>query len=492
MDSKHSLDMYRFSDRPEWFLWTTAGFTTPRTHISCLRSPVTAPSAQGDSRRTMGRLAQNDGQAGAEPAQPSTATAPSKKKAHRDLNYYKFWRTGKGVKHGREAKQRKRAVINPQGERTSEPGIGSGCEVEMLVTPTVQEGGKRRENGTVVLGERLFCLVLQEKTWGNHRVPAGSRPPACRKRYGAAAPGRAAGGGAAAGGRAGEGRRQYGGPLLGAPVRSAAPAACRGEEGPAGTGPAAGLGVRRGGRALSHLQGGHRAGEEVLAVLQLLEVGGPRLPQRRRLPLRRHLPLQPGCQPRPPTLTWRRPRPLLPRDGAEVGGTGARRGGARRSRPRPLLGGSGLRGCRREAVHGRRSLRAELRSVLVPAEAASACRAPRRGKLAVPGVCLPACAAGRAGAGRVQPQWLWAGAGCVRGLCGEGRGGPFPLPRHSSPAAVPQPVSSEPLRGGWRGLHPGRGVGAGGWRTVQPAVLPPPGWERRQEMSCPVSRRFFS
>lgn len=43
-----------------------------------------------------------------------------------------------------------------------------------------------------------------------------------------------------------------------------------------------------------HLQGGHGAGEEVLAVLQLLEVGGPRLCQRRRLALRRHLPLRPG------------------------------------------------------------------------------------------------------------------------------------------------------------------------------------------------------
>lgn len=64
-------------------------------------------------------------------------------------------------------------------------------------------------------------------------------------------------------------------------------------------------------RADSHLQRGHGAGEEILAVLQLLEVGGPRLGQRRGLPFRRHLPHQRGRLPRahvtaapPPPATW--------------------------------------------------------------------------------------------------------------------------------------------------------------------------------------------
>lgn len=46
----------------------------------------------------------------------------------------------------------------------------------------------------------------------------------------------------------------------------------------------------------SHLQRGHSAGEEVLAVFQLLQLGRPRLPHRRGLPLRRHLPSDPAAR----------------------------------------------------------------------------------------------------------------------------------------------------------------------------------------------------
>lgn len=134
------------------------------------------------------------------------------------------------------------------------------------------------------------------------RGAEAARPPE-RKRRGAAAPGAEAGSGAAAGDPAGKGRRPGGG--------SRGPGQERGTGGLAGREGKGGPGERRPGRGrrgprwrpASHLQSGHGAGEEVLAVLQLLEVGGPRLPQRRGLPLRRHLPLQPGRQPRPPAPT---------------------------------------------------------------------------------------------------------------------------------------------------------------------------------------------
>lgn len=161
-------------------------------------------------------------------------------------------------------------------------------------------------------GERVFAVFWQER---KHRAPAGPRPLARREQ--AARSRRCWNRTRPRGwstGRASQGRRGAGGPShqhsTGGLARTGGPGGQRLDRGVRGPR----------WRADSHLQRGHGAGEEILAVLQLLEVGGPRLGQRRGLPFRRHLPHQRG---RPPRGHVTAAPPPPPRDWRGLGGGGS-------------------------------------------------------------------------------------------------------------------------------------------------------------------------
>lgn len=195
-------------------------------------------------------------------------------------------------------------ILSWHSSRTAQGPAPTLSRVSRLSTRQPPRGQAERETARV---KRASCGrqrsgVGGEKRWAERHAATGQRGGRSgRRRCSARRSGsvrrfhydhyfgtRGASGSRAALGRTGQGREEEPLPEQGRVAQWQAA--------PGGRGPS------------SHLQRGHGAGEEVLAVLQLLQLGRLRLPHRRGLPLRRHLSSDPAARahvtPAPPLGTW--------------------------------------------------------------------------------------------------------------------------------------------------------------------------------------------